>query len=723
MQNIQKTCNFGIAKKALAIILSVSMMQVCNPALSFAQENETDEAVKANQIQVEAIESNEVDVIADDAAVEAEPSEPALDGSAEAVEIAAAPAAEEEAEEPAVEEAVKTYTMTWKDEDGTVLAQSEVAAGETPVYPNADPAKAEDANYTYTFAGWSPKVATATNDRNYRAVYEAVAKPAQADATLGEKAQIRVTNIMKAGAMNSTNVQTLTKGQTKTLTATGVLNLAGGKNYKASYYGVSYTFLNVYTLSTGKTVVWESATDGLTVSKLRNNGDGTMTATMSDGSTQTIDSNVVAVSPVYKAVKSWYLNYNYIDNVSTGSGSWQNEGAVSSFTHTFKTPESQPHYQFVNWEEEGTGNTYVAGDKFVYSNAAPKDDQVVVNTYAVWQPSVTVNYYNWDGKLLKSVERYEDIATADSFAAPTIEGAEFLGWFTGTQADASEAAATYEAPATTKHAVERCEYNVYARYSTSYTVQHALQNVEDDGYTMAADETETHENVLLGSNASAADKEFEGFSFNADAEGTLAQTVIDRAGIELKLFYDRDVYNVFYEYAGDVIPEGAQAQLPEAAAYKYGATVLAGKVPSVNDYTFSGWTGEVDTMPAADVTVTGSWTADEAPAAPAAAVTPVLPLANTTGTATGIAQVAPETISDNAAPLAAGHDVDCWVHWLMMLGMAMTAMYSFVVIGRRAKSERELEGIENEILGLEEADAAHAASSARPYGYRVPQMA
>ena len=50
-----------------------------------------------------------------------------------------------------------TYTVTWKNWDGTELEKDEnVAAGATPSYDGETPTKPEDANNTYTFAGWSP---------------------------------------------------------------------------------------------------------------------------------------------------------------------------------------------------------------------------------------------------------------------------------------------------------------------------------------------------------------------------------------------------------------------------------------------------------------------------------------------------------------------------------------------------------------------------------------
>ncbi|MBQ9414921.1 MAG: hypothetical protein IJU16_07340 [Clostridia bacterium] len=68
------------------------------------------------------------------------------------------------------------YTITWKNEDGTVLDTTEAMYGSTPFY--SAPEKEEDDLYTYAFSGWTPDVTAVTGDAAYTATFEATEKPA-----------------------------------------------------------------------------------------------------------------------------------------------------------------------------------------------------------------------------------------------------------------------------------------------------------------------------------------------------------------------------------------------------------------------------------------------------------------------------------------------------------------------------------------------------------------
>ncbi len=65
----------------------------------------------------------------------------------------------------------KSYSITWKNDDGSIIDVTVVEHGKMPSY--AAPTKLSNAEYSYAFAGWSPAIVPAVADATYTATYTA----------------------------------------------------------------------------------------------------------------------------------------------------------------------------------------------------------------------------------------------------------------------------------------------------------------------------------------------------------------------------------------------------------------------------------------------------------------------------------------------------------------------------------------------------------------------
>ena len=69
------------------------------------------------------------------------------------------------------EQTVNEYTVTWKNWDGTVLAEKLVPYGTVPTYSGEQPVREGDAEHSYTFSGWTPEITAVTGDADYTALF------------------------------------------------------------------------------------------------------------------------------------------------------------------------------------------------------------------------------------------------------------------------------------------------------------------------------------------------------------------------------------------------------------------------------------------------------------------------------------------------------------------------------------------------------------------------
>ena len=322
---------------------------------------------------------------------------------------------------------IDTYTVTWVDEDGSTLKKDEVPYGEMPSY-GSEPTKAADAQYTYTFAGWDPKVVPAVENTTYKAVYSEtvnqytitwknwdgeVLRSEKLD--YGETPKYTGDNPTRPGDAEHSYVFAGWEPDIKTVT-------------KDETYTATFTVkINTYT------VTWVNY-DGIELQKDENVEYGTKPEFRGDTPTRP------------DTAEFTYAFSGWTPAVDTVTGD-------TTYTATY-TPTRRTYT--VTWKN---GDTVLKTEQVeygkmpVYSGADPTKEADAQYTYAFngWDPEIkevtgaatytavfTQNKktytLNWVNSKSEEGTRAEDVAWGTEIQepqAPKAEGYDFAGWFVG----------------------------------------------------------------------------------------------------------------------------------------------------------------------------------------------------------------------------------------------------------------------------------------------------
>ena len=147
---------------------------------------------------------------------------------------------------------VNRYRVAFADYDGTILSFDTLNYGQMPAYTGTEPAREATAEYTYTFAGWTPELGAATSEMTYTAVYDSVVNRYRIDFVDYDGTPL-TSDTFAYGMRPNYNLPTLpTREATAEYTYTfagwtpGMTPVSGDQTYTATYdsvtnrYAVSY---------------------------------------------------------------------------------------------------------------------------------------------------------------------------------------------------------------------------------------------------------------------------------------------------------------------------------------------------------------------------------------------------------------------------------------------------------------------------------------------------
>ena len=483
----------------------------------------------------------------------------------------------------------KSYTITFKNGDD-ILQSSDVLYGETPAYTGETPTKAQNAQYTYSFSGWSPAVASVTGEQVYVAQFESHIKSYTITFKNGD-------HILQSSEVPYGETPAYT-GETPTKESTA--------EFSYSFSGWSPAVASV----TGEQVYvaqFTPETRSYSVSFNTNGG--------SSVDSQTIEYGSKAVEPTdptktgYTFV-SWYLdaelNNEYdFDSTITGAlvlfakwnansytvifdGNGATSGSMANESFVYGTPKALTANAFVrtNWvfsswntEANGSGNSYANEAELSTLSAV---DGSEVTLYAIWtNNSYTISFNANSGEGLMGVQVIdlsvtEFVLNANSF---TKLGYTFAGW-----AETADGVVVYADQAEiSEHLTTVGETKqLYAKWNReTYTITYHLDGGENDANNPS---TYTVESATINlANPTKVGYTFNGWYSNGEFTGDqVAQIAHGSTGnVSLYAKFTINTYNVSF------VSNGGSSV--DAQVINYGSKVAEPANPTKTGYTFGGW--------------------------------------------------------------------------------------------------------------------------------------
>lgn len=142
--------------------------------------------------------------------------------------------------------------------------------------------------------------------------------------------------------------------------------------------------------------------------------------------------------------------------------------------------------------------------------------------------------------------------------------------------------------------------------STTYTVEHYFQNIDNDDYTIDTNKTQII-NSIVGTSVTAQALTEAGFTYVNASPSIKTGTVLKDGALVLKLYYKRNKYTVTFKGNSGTFGGVATKTFTE----KYGKEITI-PTPERYSYELTGWSpaleGDTMTIPATNITYTAQWT-------------------------------------------------------------------------------------------------------------------
>ena len=300
-------------------------------------------------------------------------------------------------------------TITWKNYDGTTLETDQVNTGDMPEYNGATPQKPADAQYIYTFSGWTPTVESATKHVTYTAVFSQTLRTYTVTWKNHDSTMLEMDENVPYGTVPTYDGATPSK--------------AGNAQYSYTWTGWD-PVVSAVTSDVTYVAQFSQTVNSYTVTFKDWNGDVLKTQTVEYGSAATAPADPTRTGYTFTG---WDKTFNNV----TGDLVVTAQYTINSYTVTFKDWNGDVlKTQTVEYGSAATAPADPSREGYTFSGWDVAFDNVTGDLVVTAQYTInsyTVTFKDHDGTTLKT-QTVSHGSAATAPADPSRDGYTFTGW-------------------------------------------------------------------------------------------------------------------------------------------------------------------------------------------------------------------------------------------------------------------------------------------------------